>query len=205
MHDSRRDGSLGLGIGYEAEPTPGRHTSTNAQWEQMADTHTVDAVLNDNKLNIKFQKRYVHTDMSHEEQGQDLMAASCSEDIINGAGLCNFSFMGPFVPVVSWLNNVTGWNKTFDDYIKTGKRIKTVRHSFNIREGIDVANIKAPNRAKGDNTLKDGPNAYSPNVLKWDDAKADYYISMGWDVNTARPLPETLQELGLDFLAKDLY
>lgn len=205
MHDSRRDGSLGLGIGYEAEPTPGRHTSTNAQWEQMADTHSVDAVLNDNKLNIKFQKRYVHTDMSHEEQGQDLMAASCSEDIINGAGLCNFSFMGPFVPVVSWLNNVTGWNKTFDDYIKTGKRIKTVRHSFNIREGIDVANIKAPNRAKGDNTLKDGPNAYSPNVLKWDDAKADYYISMGWDVNTARPLPETLQELGLDFLAKDLY
>ena len=205
MHDSRKDGSLGLGVGYEVEPTPGRHTSTNAQWEQMADSHSIDTVLNDNKLNIKFQKRYVHTDMSHEEQGQDLMAASCSEDIINGAGLCNFSFMGPYVPVVSWLNNVTGWNKSFEDYIKIGKRTKTVRHSFNIREGIDVANIKAPSRAKGDNTLKDGPNAYTPNVLKWDDAKADYYISMGWDVKTAKPLPKTLKELGLGFLSKDLY
>ncbi len=205
MHDSRRDGSLGLGVGYEVEPTPGRHTSTNAQWEQMADAPAVNSVLNNNKLNIKFQKRYVHTDMSHEEQGQDLMAASCSEDVLNGSGLCNFSFMGPFVPVVSWLNNVTGWNKSFDDYLEIGKRIKTVRHSFNIREGIDVANIIVPPRAKGNHTLKDGPNAYSANTLKWDDAKADYYISMGWDVDTAMPLPETLKELGLNFVYQDLY
>ena len=205
MHDSRRDGSLGLGIGYEVEPTPGRHTSTNAQWEQMADEVSKNAVLNDNKLNLKFQRRYVKTDMSHEEQGQDLMAASCCEDILNGAGLCNFSFIGSFVPVVSWLNNVTGWNKTFDDYLQIGKRIKTVRHSFNIREGIDTANIKVPNRARGNHTLKDGPNAYSANVLKWEDAKADYYISMGWDVKTTKPLPESLKELGLDFIYKDLY
>ncbi|MBI9052923.1 MAG: hypothetical protein JEY96_03845 [Bacteroidales bacterium] len=205
MHDSRRDGSLGLGVGYEVEPTPGRHTATNAQWQQMADAPSQDSVLNNDKLNIKFQRRYINTDMSHEEQGQDLMAASCSEDIINGAGLCNFSFMGPFVPVVSWLNNVTGWNKTFDDYLEIGKRIKTVRHSFNIREGIDPTQVKVPNRAKGDNTLKDGPNAYSANVLKWDDAKADYYISMGWNVKTAKPLPETLKNLKLDFVYKDMY
>lgn len=205
MHDSRRDGALGLGVCYEVEPTPGRHTASNAQWEQMSDSLTNDAILNNEQLNIKFQKRYVHTDMSHEEQGQDLMAASCSEDIINGAGLCNFSFMGPFVPVVSWLNNVTGWNKTLEDYLTIGKRIKTVRHSFNLREGIDTANIKVPDRARGDQTLKDGPNAYSSNVLKWDDAKADYYISMGWNVNTAVPLLETLDELGLDFIKKDIY
>lgn len=205
MHDSRKDGSLTLGVGYETEPTPGRHTSTNAQWEQMADTHDVDVVLNNNKLNIKFQKRYVHTDMSHEQQGQDLMASSCSEDIINGSGLCNFSFMGPYVPVVTWINNVTGWDKSFKEYLEIGKRIKTVRHSFNIREGIDVAGIRMPDRARGNNILKDGPNAYSANVLKWDDAKADYYISMGWDVDTAKPSAETLKTLGLDFVYKDLY
>ena len=143
--------------------------------------------------------------MSHEEQGEDLMASSCTEDVINGAGLCNFSFMGVYVPVVSWLNNVTGWNKTFKDYLEIGKRIKTVRHSFNIREGIDPTKIKVPPRAKGNHTLKDGPNAYSSNVLKWDDAKADYYLSMGWNVETAKPLKETLDQLGLDFVKKDLY
>ncbi len=205
MHDSRHDGSLTLGVGYEVEPTPGRHTSTNAQWEQMADTPSSDAVLNDTNLNIKFQKRYVHSDHSHERQGQDLMAASCSEDIINGTGLCNFSFMGPYVPIVPWVNNVTGWNKTFEDYLEIGKRIKTVRHAFNIREGIDVANIRMPDRARGNSILKDGPNAYSANVLKWDDAKADYYIAMGWDVDSAKPLAETLKNLGLDFVYKDLY
>lgn len=205
MHDSRRDGALGLGIAYETEPTPGRHTSTNAQWEQMADTVSQNATLNDKKLNIKFQRRYINTDMSHEEQGQDLMASSCSEDIINGSGLCNFSFMGPYVPVVEWLNGVTGWNKSFKDYLEIGKRIKTVRHSFNIREGIDVANIKVPDRARGNSELKDGPNAYSANVLKWEDAKSDYYESMGWDVKTAKPLADTLKELELDYIYKDLY
>lgn len=205
MHDSRRDGALGLGVGYEVEPTPGRHTSTNAQWEQMAKESLDNLVQDNQKLNIKFQRRYLTNNQSHEDQGMDLMAASCSEDIINGAGLCNFSFMGPFVPIVSWLNNVTGWNKTFEDYLEIGKRIKTVRHSFNIREGIDTANVKVPSRAKGDHTLIDGPNAYSANVLKWDDAKSDYYMAMGWDPDTAKPLPETLKELGLDFIYKDLY
>lgn len=205
MHDSRKEGSLTLGVGYETEPTPGRHTSTNAQWEQMADTPNPDTYLNDKNLNIKFQKRYVHSDQSHERQGHDLMSASCSEDIINGVGLCNFSFMGPYVPIVPWVNNVTGWNKTFEEYMEIGKRIKTVRHSFNIREGIDVANIKMPARARGNNILKDGPNAYSANVLKWDDAKADYYISMGWDEKTAKPLLKTLKSLKLDFVADDLY
>lgn len=205
MHDSRRDGALGLGVGYEVEPTPGRHTATNAQWEQMSDEAINNAILNDDLLNIKFQRRYVDTDKSHEGQGQDLMAASCTEDVLNGSGLCNFSFMGPYVPVVAWLNNVTGWDKKFEDYLEIGKRIKTVRHSFNIREGIDTARIKVPDRARGNGILKDGTNAYSANVLKWDDAKADYYLSMGWDVETTKPLPETLKKLGLDFVYNDLY
>lgn len=205
MHDSRKEGSLTLGVGYETEPTPGRHTSTNAQWEQMSTNPADDTYLNNKNLNIKFQKRYIHSDNSHERQGHDLKYSSCSEDIINGTGLCNFSFMGPYVPIVPWVNNVTGWEKTFDEYIEIGQRIKTVRHAFNIREGIDVANIRMPDRARGDSILKDGPNAYSANVLKWDDAKADYYISMGWDSETAKPLPETLKKLGLDFISKDLY
>jgi aldehyde:ferredoxin oxidoreductase len=205
MHDSRRDGSLGLGVGYEVEPTPGRHTATNPQWEQMAEGITINSIPNNNKLNIKFQRKYLNEYQSHEEQGRDLMYSSCCEDIINGAGLCNFSFMGSDVPVVSWLNGVTGWNNKFTDYIEIGQRIKTVRHAFNLREGIDTANIKVPDRARGNHTLKDGPNAYSPNVLKWDDAKTDYYLSMGWNPQTTIPLKETLTALNLDFIKNDFY
>lgn len=59
--------------------------------------------------------------------------------------------------------------------------------------------------AKGNHTLIDGSNAFSANVLKWDNDKVDCYMAMGWNPDTAKSLPETLKELGLDFVYKDLY
>jgi aldehyde:ferredoxin oxidoreductase len=107
--------------------------------------------------------------------------------------------------MVDWLNATTGWEKSFADYLEIGRRIKTVRHAFNIREGVDVANIRMPERARGNPPLTTGPNAYSPNVLRWEDAKRDYYRAMGWDEQSAVPLRETLRELNLPEVEKALY
>ncbi|NOQ25557.1 MAG: hypothetical protein GQ564_09380 [Bacteroidales bacterium] len=38
-----------------------------------------------------------------------------------------------------------------------------------------------------------------------DNPKADYYMAMGWDTDTAKPLLETLKELGLIFVYKNSY
>ena len=156
---------------------------------------------------FKFQQKFEpEEDAEHKAQGENLKGASCAEDIINGAGLCNFGFyFGPIPPLVEWLNGTTGWNNSFEDYLEIGQRIKTVRHAFNIREGIDVAKIEMPKRARGNPPLKDGPNAYSPNVLRWDDARKDYYRAMGWDENTAMPTRETLKKLNLRDVEKALY
>ncbi len=207
MHDTRRqlgDGGLGLGIGYEVEPTPGRHTSTFPGWDQYIKT---SGTAREQFKKFKFQRKYeIEGDDEHKAQGENLKGSSCAEDIINGVGLCNFGFyFGPVLPLVEWINATTGWDKTFEDYLEIGQRIKTVRHAFNIREGIDVANIKMPERARGNPPLKEGPNAYSPNVLRWDDAKKDYYRAMGWDENTAMPKRETLNKLNLRDVEKALY
>ncbi|MCM2357377.1 MAG: aldehyde ferredoxin oxidoreductase [Geobacteraceae bacterium] len=205
MHDSRSpEGGLDLGVGYETEPTPGRHTSTFAGWDQYLKTDRPKNKLFDKfRLKSRYEKP---VDDDHRKQGERLRGASCSEDIINGAGLCNFGFyLGPVPPLVEWLNATTGWGRSFEDYLRIGQRIKTVRHAFNIREGLDVANLRMPERARGNPPLSHGPNAYSGNVLQWDDAKKDYYRAMGWDETTAVPLRETLRELGLPEVEKALY
>ncbi len=200
MHDSRnKEGGLGLGIGYETEPTPGRHTSTFPGIDDYTQS-SEGRQLNAHYQKLKFQKKYLSTPQS-DSLATELKNASCAEDIINALGLCNFGFyLGPKVPFVEWTNATFGWNLTLDDYLTIGQRIKTVRHSFNIREGIDVANIRMPKRARGNPALKDGPNAYSPNVLQWDDAKKEYYAAMGWDKTTAVPLDATLDALNLSDL-----
>jgi aldehyde:ferredoxin oxidoreductase len=205
MHDSRNpQGGLDLGVGYETEPTPGRHTSTFSGWDQYEKPNRPKNKLFDKfRLKSRYEKP---EDDDHEKQGERLRGSSCAEDIINGAGLCNFGFyLGPIPPLVEWLNATTGWRKTFDEYLTVGQRIKTVRHAFNIREGINVANVRMPERARGNPPLTHGPNAYSGNVLQWDDAKRDYYRAMGWDAESGKPLRETLRNLGLPEVEKALY
>ena len=39
----------------------------------------------------------------------------------------------------------------------------------------------------------------------WPTMKRNYYRHMGWDEETGKPLPETLRELDLEWLAKDFW
>ncbi len=207
MHDSRnKEGGLGLGVGYEVEPTPGRHTSTFPGIDEYTMSDEGNQ-LNEYRNKVKFQSKYkINEKISSDDLGTRLKNASCGEDIINALGLCNFGFyFGPKVPFVEWINYTTGWELALDDYLKIGQRIKTLRHAFNIREKIDVAAIKMPERARGNQPLKKGPNAYCANVLKWDDAKKAYYLAMGWDADSAMPLLETLNYLSLSEVKHALY
>lgn len=213
MHDSRnKEGGLGLGIGYETEPTPGRHTSTfsgiDEYLEKENQEESTTKILNKYYKKLKFQPKYNLSQQSttDEELGVSLKNASCAEDIINAMGLCNFGFyLGPMVPFVEWINSTTGWNNTLNDYMLIGQRIKTVRHAFNLREKIDITNIRMPERARGNPPMKDGPNSYSPNVLMWDDSKKAYFAAMGWDPMTSVPLKETLDALNLPEVKKEIY
>lgn len=203
MHDPRNPNAIGLGVGYEAEPTPGRHTSSL----DCCGLYETDAVPNNTQEKInKKGKKHIHPIKlkSTDAEGESQKGASCFMDLINGLGMCAFAFgVGPTPPIVEWANAVTGWEKNFKDYILIAQRIKTVRHSFNIREGIDPWKIKMPNRARGIPPLKAGPNeGVSPD---FDKAKREYFKAMGYDENTAKPLIETLEDLGLSDVKIALY
>ena len=99
-------------------------------------------------------------------------------------------------PIVDFLNAVTGWDLTADEYFKTGKRILNLRKAFNIREGLRPADSKLPPRAVGSPPLNDGHlKGISVNV---DALERDFHDLLGWDPVTGGPTSETLKEMELD-------
>jgi aldehyde:ferredoxin oxidoreductase len=100
--------------------------------------------------------------------------------------------------MMDFLNAVTGWEMDMDGLLKTGARIQTLRECFNIREGIDPAQIKLPPRMAGLPPKTDGP--LSDVTIDIDALVSEYSKAMGWDPKSRRPKSETLSRLGLSDL-----
>lgn len=197
MHDPRNSDGTGLGVGYEAEPTPGRHTSTLDCCGLYRQAQPSDKLTDKNLHPMKNK-------CSDADQGESLRDASCFMDLVNGFGLCAFAFDAEVTPpIVQWANAMTGWNLDFEDYLLIARRIKTLRHSFNIREGINPVAFKMPDRARGIPPLEKGPNAKIQN--DFEKGKINYFNAMGYDLSTAKPLVETLDMLDLPEVKKALY
>ncbi len=83
--------------------------------------------------------------------------------VMNASGLCLFGYLSTdisFMP--EFLTAVTGHQYSLDDLFVVGDRIATMRHVFNLREGINPAAWPIPERAYGRPPLPDGPTAGSP-------------------------------------------
>jgi len=95
-----------------------------------------------------------------------------------------------------YLNLVTGWNRTPDDYMEAGRRIYTLRQLFNIRHGIDPRKITLPPRPAGKPPLGEGPLA--GRSVPVEELKAVHWDALGWDRDTGAYLKETIRTLGID-------
>ncbi len=198
MHDPRYD--PGYGIGYEGEPTPGRHTIASYTYQELMAIYKKykDVPKEPPLYNIK--NKY-----STENKGRGQMYASLWQELNNGCGGCLFGLQtGIDLPLVEWLNAATGWNLSEEEYLKIAKRMKTLRQAFNAREGIVPGrDFRMPGRATGHPPLKYGPVAGV--TLDMKKLVGDFWKELGWNPETGIPEKKTLEELGLDFVLKDLY
>ncbi|MBT8364785.1 MAG: aldehyde ferredoxin oxidoreductase C-terminal domain-containing protein, partial [Deltaproteobacteria bacterium] len=108
----------------------------------------------------------------------------------------------PIQSLPEQLSAVTGQNYDMQKIYEIGMRIYTMRHAFNLREGLNPLTRNVPGRMVGDPPLKQG------NVR---DITVDYKLMLseflthiGWDTATTVPAEETLQKLDLGFLIADL-
>jgi aldehyde:ferredoxin oxidoreductase len=93
------------------------------------------------------------------------------------------------------LNAVTGWDYTTEEAVSTGLRILNLMRMFNFRHGL-TKEVEAPSE-RYKSTPIDGPAVGKAIGIHWDAIRDNYYEQMGWDVATGRPLPQTLEKLGL--------
>jgi len=175
----------GLSVTYRMDATPGRHTQGGRSWIMGVD------FLTDPR-----EDRYDFTNT-----GDIQKKAMNMLHIVNSAGLCLFAYVSyptQFIP--DFLTAVTGREYTLDSCLDIGERIGTMRHLFNLREGLNPLKFFMNPRAVGKPPLKEGPLA---NVSIDDDTMIkDYLKAMDWDMNTTEPSARKLEELGLSRLVK---
>ncbi len=127
---------------------------------------------------------------------------------VNAAGLCVFGAgSGPSSSgedlLVGMLNALTGWDCSPEEVAKMGERICTLRHAFNLREGINPLKWFVHPRVVGKPPLTAGPLAMASS-----DIEAQVYWNLGaldWDRVTTKPSKAKLLSLGLDYVAGDLW
>jgi aldehyde:ferredoxin oxidoreductase len=76
-----------------------------------------------------------------------------------------------------------------------GLRALNLMRMFNFRHGLKKE-MEAPS-LRYSSTPVDGPAAGHGIREHWDLIRETYYREMGWDTETGRPLPETLEKYGL--------
>ncbi|MBM3166698.1 MAG: aldehyde ferredoxin oxidoreductase family protein [Chloroflexi bacterium] len=119
--------------------------------------------------------------------------------MFDAMGTCKF--MGMALAAQDWadmIGNCVGWDYTVNDFRKTGERIYNLARAFSVREGCTRADDSLPKRLYED-PLPEGA-AEGHKVEKMDEMLDAYYEFRGWDKKTAKPTPEKLKELGLDFV-----
>ncbi len=198
MHDPRYD--PGYGIGYESEPTPGRHTIVSYTYQELMAIYKKykDVPKEPPLYSIKFK-------YSTENKGKGQMYASLWQELNSICGGCLFGIqVGLELPLVKWLNAVTGWDLSEEEYLGIAKRVKTLRQAFNAREGIVPGrDFRIPPRAKGDPPLKYGPLAGVK--LDMNRLVGEFWEEMGWNPETGIPEKKILEELGLNDVVDALY
>ncbi|HTK90138.1 MAG TPA: aldehyde ferredoxin oxidoreductase C-terminal domain-containing protein [Verrucomicrobiae bacterium] len=122
------------------------------------------------------------------------------EDSLGG---CSFTFRTRIENLARALSAATGWNYTLQDALRFGRRTAAILRAFNLRCGIGT-DVEYPSVRYGSQPV-DGP-AKEHNVMdQWERMVDVWYETVGYDRKTGKPKRETLQKLGLDWLAKELW
>lgn len=126
---------------------------------------------------------------------------SWGSHVVNATGLCLFGGQGPFL--IQYMQAVTGIDWTQEELDKCGDRIMTIRHCFNLREGINPLERFVHPRIVGDPPQTEGPLA---GVRA--DIEAQVYWCLGaldWDRVTTVPSKKKLLSLGMNDIAEELH
>ncbi|MHA2281242.1 MAG: aldehyde ferredoxin oxidoreductase family protein [Promethearchaeota archaeon] len=181
MHSPKFYKSMGATMAYD--PTPGRHTTATLDMVGGGPIAQPDGIFEG--FGLPKNLKEPGDDRSEAEMKiAGLWQTMCS------VGLCEFAAFFQKYPLTGLVKALTGWDINMDEFLKIGLRIQTLRQAFTLREGVDIIKNTLPDRTFDADYLAD---------------YKEYCKKMGWNPENARPLEETLKDLDLEFVIKDLY
>ncbi len=185
LHDPRA--TPAMGVFYIADATPAQHCGSQG----MAILDQGAALGGDPLL----QSDSTEVFGAYDGKGDHYARGAAYWQLLSSAGLCSLYSQFDAPPVVELLRPVTGWDIDWREGLQAGRRILTLRQAFNVREGLGPDHFKLPQRF--DAPLGAGPAA--GHDVPFEPMREDYFAAMGWDRRTGVPLPETLEELDIEF------
>ena len=176
MHDPRLEPALATT--YTMDATPGRHTQGHEGGIPGG-------------LDLERGDKYDYTG-----KGDAHRITSALMHTVNSAGICQFGYMTYGLNLLTeFMTVISGEEWDADRCVEAGERIGTLRHMFNLREGLNPAEFDySPRMVRG---MESG-NLRGVDV----DIKTlqkEYMEAADWDTTTARPSDAKLDALGLGF------
>jgi aldehyde:ferredoxin oxidoreductase len=118
---------------------------------------------------------------------------SAYHQLLNAAGLCSlYTVATTPPPVAELIAGAGGWDFGWEEALKAGRRILTLRQAFNAREGLTPDQFELPKRIA------------STSTFDYAALRNGYFAEMKWDVKSGKPRKEALTDLGLLDIAADL-
>ena len=118
-------------------------------------------------------------------------------------GICIFTSRTRLEYICRALSAATGWAFTVEEALRFGRRTAVINRATALRCGHTGA-MEYPSARYG-STPVDGPAKGQAIRAQWEKMLDTWYAEVGFDRKTGKPWPKTLKELGLDWLAKDLW
>ena len=184
----------GFGYGYVLDPKLGHHTTGGVGFIEHGWT---EKELDQKEFEHLGPEKY-----SYENKGRPLAKLNQWFQFFYAMGMCLFTYYAyNHYPVIDGLKALTGWDDLdMQEALKIGERINTLRHCFNIREGIDPQKITLPKRLLGIPPYEEGPTAGI--TLDMEKVRRSYYEELDWDIETSVPSQKKLEYLNLSHLVK---
>ena len=180
MHDPRF--LPGLARTYQYDPSPARHVKGGLGFSQMG--------MGPEKYNT-------------EGSGPGDVQQTAFTEMMNCAGFCMFiAWAGGAEQVFPLVEAVTGFDT--QTVMAASVRILTMRHVFNLREGLRPVDFQMPPRSVGVPPQETGPNAGG--IVDNEALGDNFFAALGWDRVTGKPARQALEQMGgMEDVIKDLY
>jgi aldehyde:ferredoxin oxidoreductase len=191
FHDPRMSPAGGTAMIIDANPGHHMNSQITGMLENGAPVGSDPA--------LQFPKMNPFSDF--DKKGQLYAVGTAYHQLLDDAGMCALYTVNTTPPdLAELISGVTGWDFGWEEALKAGRRVLTLRQAFNAREGITPDQIDLPKRIK-DELLPVATGA--PPKIDFQALKAGFFSAMGWDLKSGMPSKETLADLGLTDLVKE--